>query len=484
MPLNSSENRLSRRLRAADYTTWRERVERTGGCTHPVKMTGHHTITHATTGEVLSSFSGHVFAPCGNRRESVCVACSDRYAADAFHLLRAGLSGGTKDISVSVADKPRLFVTLTAPSFGTVHNRRTSSSGKLVPCPCGIVHSQHDPRLGQPLDSAAYDYTGHVLWQAHAGQLWNRFITYLKRHLARAAGITTRDFPRHAKLSYAKVAEYQRRGIIHFHAVIRLDGPAGTASSTPRWGTGELLTDAVNAAHAATQLASPEIGGHTRELTWGSQIDIRPIRPVNADQVEDESGTITDDRIASYVAKYATKGTGKSEATDRPIRSRAHIDALRISEHHRKIIHTAWDLGAPVPCPDCHPHGEHHADGCSCEAVRHCGTCGNGGAIPGPLDHLNLRRWAHMLAFRGHFLSKSRAYSVTFTNLRQARTQFRHEAELDALGIPGQAAVTVINHWDMTSVGHHSPEERELAAAIADRKRQARQHKHATERKD
>ncbi len=28
------------------------------------------------------------------------------------------------------------------------------------------------------------------------------------------------------RVSYAKVAEYQRRGVVHFHAIIRLDGPA------------------------------------------------------------------------------------------------------------------------------------------------------------------------------------------------------------------------------------------------------------------
>ena len=28
-------------------------------------------------------------------------------------------------------------------------------------------------------------------------------------------------------------------------------------------------------------------------------------------------------------------------------------------------------------------------------------------------EALNLRRWAHMLGFRGHFLTKPRAYSVT-----------------------------------------------------------------------
>jgi len=62
-----------------------------------------------------------VFAPCGNRRESVCPACSDRYAADAFHLLSAGLAGGDKDVPISVADRRRVLLTLTAPSFGAVH---------------------------------------------------------------------------------------------------------------------------------------------------------------------------------------------------------------------------------------------------------------------------------------------------------------------------------------------------------------------------
>ncbi|MGW6445569.1 replication initiator [Lentzea sp. NPDC055074] len=28
----------------------------------------------------------------------------------------------------------------------------------------------------------------------------------------------------HARVSYAKVAEYQRRGLVHFQAVIRIDG--------------------------------------------------------------------------------------------------------------------------------------------------------------------------------------------------------------------------------------------------------------------
>ncbi|WP_184723613.1 replication initiator [Saccharopolyspora phatthalungensis] len=485
LPALPDIDRIKQRIQAPDYRDWRKKVEDVYGCLHPVRLSGLWEIADKTSGDVLKSHGGHIFAPCGNRRESVCPACSDRYAADAFHLLRAGLSGGSKGVPVEVADKPRLFVTLTAPSFGPVHNRRTTATGKHAPCRCGRYHHEHDPQIGQPTDPGSYDYTRHVLWQAHVGKLWNLFTKHLRRRLARAAGLTVRDFADHARLSYAKVAEFQRRGIIHLHAVIRLDGPNGAVDTTPAWGTPELLADAVHAAHTAThvEVKGFELDGAAVTLAWGEQLDIRPIRPADAHQVEDGDGTISDDRIASYVAKYATKGTGKSEAADRPIRSRTQIELLRTTEHHKQIMRTAWDLGAPIACPDCHPHGEHHPAGCACASIDHCATCDNGGLIPGPLDELNLRRWCHMLAFRGHFLSKSRAYSTTFKQLREDRQIWRFEQNLAELGVTADT-VTVINHWDMTSVGHRTDEERELAAAIAERTRAARKHRYNTERKD
>jgi len=39
--------------------------------------------------------------------------------------------------------------------------------------------------------------------------------------LADGAGPDTRTY----RVSFAKVAEYQVRGVVHFHAIIRLDGP-------------------------------------------------------------------------------------------------------------------------------------------------------------------------------------------------------------------------------------------------------------------
>ncbi|MCZ9342827.1 replication initiation protein, partial [Streptomyces sp. TRM76130] len=81
-----------------------------------------------------------------------------------------------------------------------------------------------------------------------AGALWGRFTTYLRQQLASRAGISRSALRDCLKVSYAKVAEYQRRGAVHFHAVIRLDGPEGAEDAPPAWATTELLTDAIRSA--------------------------------------------------------------------------------------------------------------------------------------------------------------------------------------------------------------------------------------------
>jgi hypothetical protein len=440
------DDRMSARLRANDYQDWRARVEAIGGCAKPIQLVGGSTLVHAPTGKVIDEYGGTAWVPCGNRRSAVCPTCSDRYAADAFHLIRAGLSGGSKGVPESVTERPRAFVTLTPPSFGAVHNRAFSATGRQLRCPCGERHHEHDPRIGTPLDPDGYNYVDTVLWQAHTGILWHRFITRLRRELAKSAGIPVRGFGQVARLSYGKVAEYQRRGLVHFHAVVRLDGPEGASDPPPAWATADLLEESVRMAAAAVVVKTVRPDGEPLRLRWGGQVDIRPITREHA--LEDDDGQISEQRLAGYIAKYATKGTGKTEAADRPIRSQLDIDHLRVSDHHRRTIQTAWDLG---------------------DLDRYAG--------------LNLRRWAHMLGFRGHFLTKSRAYSNTFKTLRGDRQAHRLAERLIALGIPADdfADITVINDWEFTGTGYADDAERELAAAIADRTRQARLTRHRRE---
>ena len=53
----------------------------------------------------------------------------------------------------------------------------------------------------------------------------------LRRPLAKLGGLTLRELAAQLVVSFAKVAEYQRRGVVHLHAVIRLDDPDGHASA-------------------------------------------------------------------------------------------------------------------------------------------------------------------------------------------------------------------------------------------------------------
>jgi hypothetical protein len=440
---------VSSRLQKTDYRDWRAKVEASGGCAQPIRLSGSSRILNRS-GVVLAERVGEIFAPCGNRREAVCPACSDRYAGDAFHLIRAGLAGDDKGIPASVTDKPRLFLTLTAPSFGPVHSRRLSARGRVVPCGCGVHHREHDSVLGTAIDAEQYDYVGAVLWQAHAGQLWHRFAIALCRALASQLGVPASGFREYARLSYAKVAEYQRRGVVHFHAAIRLDGPDGPADPSPARLDLDALRAAVLGAARTARLEVARPDGTPLVLGWGAQLDIRSIAPARVAAVENAQGEITDASLAGYIAKYATKGTGKSDNhPDRPIRSGLHIAHLDVTEHHRRIIETCWQLGG----------------------------------LPA-YEALNLRKWAHMLGFRGHFLTKSLRYSTTFRAIRGERRTWRLVEVLDQLGrdtdddnphAPDLAAVAVINNWWLVGIGHRDDGERELALAIAERNRTCRQ---------
>ncbi len=73
-----------------------------------------------------------------------------------------------------------------------------------------------------------------------------------------------------------------------------------------------------------------------------------------------------------------------------------------------------------------------------------------------PYGGLNLRRWAHMLGFRGHFLSKSQRYSMTLRAIRADRRLWRFRADLDQLAAdtndtsqipPDLGSITVVNDW-------------------------------------
>ncbi|MFJ9057202.1 replication initiator protein RepSA [Streptomyces sp. NPDC102409] len=421
---------LLRVASAPEFHRWEDQIRRTGGCSDPIHLTGWTLTKDKTTGETLHYYStetepgGRLRLACGNRRASRCPSCAWTYAGDTYHLIRAGLAGDDRrDIPASVRDHPRVFATLTAPSFGPVHNRPERGA-----CRCGSRHSADAPELGTALDPETYDYAGSVLFNNHAGDLWMRFTTRLRREIAARAGLTQVELKESARLSYGKVAEFQKRGAIHFHSVMRIDGPDGPDTPPPSWATVDLLTDAIHAAarHNYTSVSAPAAGDQpARTLRWGTQLDVRPVVAFG------DGSDVTEQAVASYVAKYATKAAENTGTLDRRIGELSELDRHGVPDHARHLIAACHLLDPLYP-------------------------------------ERRLRAWAHMLGFRGHFSSKSRRYSTTLGELRQARTDFRSAQERQSLGLEDRVPDTVLVLADWQYAGHgHSPGESVLAATIA-----------------
>jgi replication initiator protein RepSA len=434
---------LAEKAAQPGFERWRQMVEGAGGCTAPIRLVGNSATIDADTGEVLDTYSTrdepteYLLVACGNRRASRCEPCARVYADDTFHLIRSGLVGG-RDIPSSVATHPIVFATFTAPSFGAVHTRVTNPNGVVKPCrprrdgpSCTLRHPEGDSLLGQALDSSDYDYAGAVLWNNRAGELWHMFMVYLRRNLAEMLGVSRSKLPKVLRVEYAKVAEYQTRGVVHFHAVIRLDGPEGPDAHPPIGVDTDVLREAIIKAARTSRIVAPTAQGEPhRLLRWGTQLDLRPVA-MDTDW--------TDQKVARYIAKYATKGAEAAGTVNRPLRGIKHLNRVKgLSPQARNMIEECWRLGGLDE-----------------------------------LASLKLRQWAHMLGYGGHFSTKSRQYSTTLRAIQTDRAEYRAHEAREAAGVPQLPDVPLlrVGSWRVAGTGYVTPAEETWAEAIRDQRR-------------
>ena len=434
-----------------DFERWAEQVTRCGHCSRPVRLRGR--VEHrAATGErfVYSTEAEPdrvLLIRCGNRRAAVCPSCSYEYAGDMWQLLYAGAAGGRKGVPESIRSHPLVFATLTAPGFGPVHTTRADRSGGPARCRpargtprlcshgrptwCTTIHGEHDPRLGHPICPDCYDYPTHIAFNWHAPELWRRFTITLRRTLAHQAGLTAAEFTRRCRVSFVKVAEFQRRGVVHFHALIRLDGP-GTDYQPPQLSidaTGLAETIHQAAAHVRLTVDMPD--GTGLVLRFGEQLDTQTVNG-------GPTGELTPEHAARYIAKYATKsaedfGLGHHRITPEV------LPLLDVPDHVEQLVRVAWQLG-------------------------------------GHLSYEGLRRWVHMLGFRGHFASKSRHYSTTLGALRRERRTYRqHQTAEHIRELLDEDTTLVVSHWEFAGVGYLTNGDTTLARSAAARAREQRQ---------
>lgn len=536
------------RMTRPGYRAFDAQLRSSGFCARPVRLRGTVEVCDGHGGrQQVWSTDGEpdelLRKACGNRREAICGPCAERYRGDAWQLIAAGLRGG-KGVPESVVGHPVVFATLTAPSFGAVHAHLLDGEGRpqrcrprrdAPVCPHGVAfscstrHAPEDPCLGEPLCPACFDYGGAVVWNNLLGELWRRTTIYLPRQLAALTGMTQKRLHELVRLSYVKVAEYQKRGLVHVHPLIRLDRrmPAYRADEVrppDRRFTAQLLEDALRGTAEAVSVRVPdELGGGV--VRWGSQLDVQQL-----------AGDVTERRRrASYLAKYSTKSTEQAGGLLHRIHP-SEVDAAPVREHVRRYLHVAFELhdrvtaaiGAdkaaadvrePVPAPatasdpkglvlrvlEAMSTGERvrvrlqdggervgrivrrSADRVvldSGDVVAMVGVRLIGAAAPlAPKRDKRDRRLAacaHAFGYRGHCLTKSRRWSTTFTKLRQAREEHVRE-QLLARGTPKQrelaqlAAADRVTAFEFVGVGHLTTADAWLAAQAAARARENRE---------
>jgi hypothetical protein len=134
-------------------------------------------------------------------------------------------------------------------------------------------------------------------------ELWRYTTIYLPRQLAALTGITHKRLHELVRVSYVKASEYQRRGLVHLHPVIRLDRRmpdyrSGEIHPPDKRFTSGLLEQALRETVRDVSVKIPDELG-TGTIGWGKQLDIQQLPSDEPDRR----------RWAGYLAKYTTKST-------------------------------------------------------------------------------------------------------------------------------------------------------------------------------
>jgi len=544
---------LIERAARPDFEAFEAQLRSSGYCARPIRLEGTiETCDKDGRRRVWTTDhepDGILRKACGNRREAVCPPCAERYRQDAYHLIAAGLRGG-KGVPDTVAEHPAVFMTLTAPSFGAVHTRSLGPDGQPrhcrprrdapvcehgTPLSCSAIHAEGDSCLGEPLCPECFDYAAAVVWNNTLGKLWRYTTIYVRRALAREAGMTQAKVNLQVRPAYAKVTEFQKRGLVHAHVLVRLDRAmckyrAHEIHPPPARFDAELLERSIRA--AVGDVSAPvddELGGG--RVRWGEMLDIRQLR-TGAERGE----------IAGYLAKYSTKSTEQAGGLVHRV-DPEQVERARVREHVRNFMCAGFVLDAIAtsqrarttirggePAPDVETDWQPAALGIRIrramghgEPVRvrlHDGTAHSGRVArltehgparadttlvaeldTGQLVHLadvasigpanrrarrrdrrdpRLAACAHAFGYRGHCLTKSRRYSTTFKRLRADREAFVHAQILARSRDHTQRALAAadaeqrIAIFTYVGIGHVTAADAFLAASAAARAREHR----------
>ena len=178
--------------------------------------------------------------------------------------------------------------------------------------------------------------------------------------------------------------------------------------------------------------------------------------------------------VAANIAKSATKAADDFGLAPHRIEPGGDLAALRVSAHVRRLLATAIKIGSAAA-------GTVQLLGDDADALGDDDT-DNAAVIAAAKTWLPVVRWLHMLAFRGHFATKSRRYSTTLGRLRAERRTWRrrHDPNRWPAGTDddddlAETTLVIVRQWTFDGAGWLTHGDAALAASAAARAREHRE---------
>lgn len=233
---------------------------------------------------------------CQSKDFEKCYSCALLYRRDTLDIIFSGITKPDADKfdgKNSGATQKFYFVTLTAPSFGSIHSIK--SNGKT--CNCGVRHGERDSLLGTAIKTSSkdYDYSGAIQWNFRANELWRETTEKMNRLLPASEWVAVR--------------EWQKRGSLHFHVIVRVP---------------ENLNDK-QVQQALRELKKVKLADG---IQWGKQFKV--------DLVNSE---VDKEKTSKYIAKvvhYSAKTLGYSDLVKKDIKRREML--TKLDEFSQRLI--------------------------------------------------------------------------------------------------------------------------------------------------
>lgn len=226
----------------------------------------------------IRTYDGRHRIRCKQKDPGKCHGCSTIHRRHTKIIIWSGINKNrelsTQNVEID-GNHSFYFVTLTAPSFGSVHKLDKHSSNPTK-CACGITHDAKDPYVSTPIDTSRYRYREQVLWNVWSNDLYKRTQEKLRKVLPGA--------------EMCSIREPQKRGVVHYHVLVRV--PATVPQK-----------EAIKALKGMRKHSITRMGN---KYEWGRQVDVKRVK-TDGDDLQ---------KTVSYISKlvgYTTKSLGITE---------------------------------------------------------------------------------------------------------------------------------------------------------------------------